>query len=142
MKILILNGPNLNLLGKREPEIYGRVTLNEICQKCSEICKEHDVELRFVQSNYEGALIEEIHSAVHDRNDAIIINAAALSHTSIGIVDALKAFDGTIIEVHLSNINKREVFRKHSYISEVAEGCILGFGENSYYLALKSLLEF
>ncbi len=134
-QIHILNGPNLNLLGTREPEIYGRVTLQEIERLCRERVEEHTHELVFKQSNHEGQLVDWIQEAATAAK-AIIINPAAYSHTSVAIHDALKATRLPLIEVHLSNIHAREEFRNHSYISPIASGVICGFGPIGYILAI------
>ena len=136
--ITILNGPNLDLLGTREPEIYGTDTLNEIQNKCQARAGSLGFELAFHQSNREGVLIELIHAA-RDHSSGIIINAAAYTHTSIAIADALKAAGLPVIELHLSNIFAREDFRHHSFISPLAKGVICGFGANGYYLALDAM---
>jgi 3-dehydroquinate dehydratase-2 len=137
-RVLVLNGPNLNLLGQREPEIYGRTTLADIERACAARAAELGLGLEFRQSNHEGVLIDWIHAA---RGDAagIVINAGAYTHSSIALHDALLAFDGPVVEVHLSNVFKREAFRHHSYISPVAVGVICGFGADSYLLALTGL---
>ncbi|QXP52256.1 MULTISPECIES: type II 3-dehydroquinate dehydratase [unclassified Cellulophaga] len=137
MKILILNGPNLNLLGKREPEIYGSDTFEDYFAKLQ--FKFKDLELEYFQSNIEGELIGKIQE-VGFSYDGIVLNAAAYTHTSIGIGDAIKAVTTPVIEVHISNTHKREEFRHVSYISPVAKGVILGFGLQSYDLAIQSFL--
>ncbi|WP_024480094.1 type II 3-dehydroquinate dehydratase [Cellulophaga baltica] len=137
MKILILNGPNLNLLGKREPEIYGSDTFEDYFAKLQ--FKFKDLELEYFQSNIEGELIGKIQE-VGFSYDGIVLNAAAYTHTSIGIGDAIKAVTTPVIEVHISNTHKREEFRHVSYISPVARGVILGFGLQSYDLAIQSFL--
>ncbi|WP_158976299.1 type II 3-dehydroquinate dehydratase [Cellulophaga sp. L1A9] len=137
MKILILNGPNLNLLGKREPEIYGSDTFEDYFVKLQ--FKFKDIELEYFQSNIEGELIGKIQE-VGFSYDGIVLNAAAYTHTSIGIGDAIKAVTTPVIEVHISNTHKREKFRHVSYISPVAKGVILGFGLQSYDLAIQSFL--
>ena len=136
-KILIINGPNLNLLGKREPEIYGEKTLKDIETECKKESKKNRIEVSFFQSNSEGEIIEKLQNS--DNYDGIIINAGALTHTSIAIHDALKVINIPKIEVHISNIYKREDFRKNSFISSVVDGIIAGFGTNVYLLAIKSL---
>jgi len=137
-KILILNGPNLNLLGSREPEIYGHETLSDIEQKCSQHAKAIGISTDFRQSNSEGELVDWLQSAI-GTVDGIIINPAAYTHTSVAILDALKQVDCPIIELHLSNIFSREPFRHHSYISPVANGLICGFGAHGYLLALDAI---
>ena len=133
--IYVLNGPNLNLLGKREPEIYGRETLADVEATCHAACPE-GVRLRFEQSNHEGALVDWIHAA-REEADAIVINPAAYTHTSVAILDALTAFAGPVIEVHLSNVHRREAFRHHSYVSARADGVIAGFGVEGYAAAIR-----
>ncbi len=135
MKILVLHGPNLNLLGKREPTVYGRVTLAEIDAMLAEEAAAMGIELRALQSNHEGELVSAIQDAA-GWADAIIINAGAYTHTSIALRDAIAGVGLPTIEVHLSNIHARESFRHHSYIANVALGQICGFGPDSYRLAL------
>ncbi|EFL89553.1 type II 3-dehydroquinate dehydratase [Ahrensia sp. R2A130] len=137
-RIVILNGPNLNLLGLRQPEIYGHDTLDDVARNCSDLASKHGLETELFQTNHEGELVEMIHAA---RNDAagIIINPGAFSHTSIAVLDALMAFDGPVLEVHISNIHKRETFRHHSYVSGRAEGVIAGFGVQGYELAVQRM---
>ncbi|RJF78358.1 type II 3-dehydroquinate dehydratase [Azospirillum cavernae] len=134
--VYILNGPNLNLLGKRQPEIYGHVTLADVEAECRALAGELDLAIRFHQSNREYELIDWIHEA---RNDAggIVINPAAFTHTSVAILDALNAFDAPVIEIHISNVHKREPFRHHSFVSARADGVIAGFGTQGYGLALR-----
>ena len=136
--MLIVNGPNLNLLGQREPEIYGWANLEIIERRCRKRAGELGLEVDFLQSNHEGQLVEFIQAApkVHQ---GLILNAAAYSHTSVALVDAIKAIDIPVIEVHMSNIYSREPFRKHSYISPVAVGQICGFGPNVYLLAMDAM---
>ncbi len=136
--ILVLNGPNLNLLGVREPKTYGSETLADIEEACLERAAGLDLALDFRQSNHEGQLVDWIQEA-RESADAIIINAGAYTHTSIAILDALRACELPIIEVHLSNIFAREAYRHHSYISGVARGLICGFGAQSYILALDAI---
>lgn len=138
-KILVINGPNLNLLGQRETDIYGTRTLEDINQALQESGQAMQAAVECFQSNHEGAIIDKIHSARHDA-DAIIINAGAFSHYSIAIVDALRSFAGPVIEVHLSNIYQREAYRHVSLISEVARGGIFGLGDLGYQLALQAAL--
>ena len=137
-KLYILNGPNLNLLGVREPEKYGNISIKKLEILCLNECKKNNLHLLFFQSNFEGELIEKIHQA---RNNAsgIIINAGALTHTSIGILDALTMFDGPKIEIHITNVYARETFRHKSYISPIATGIIAGLGTNSYLLAISAI---
>lgn len=136
--ITLLNGPNLNLLGKRQPEIYGFDTLADIEARCAALAGEMGLELDAFQSNHEGALVDHIHE-VREKSAAIIINPAAYSHTSVAILDALNAFDGIVLEVHISNIHKREAFRHHSYVSGRADGIIAGCGVNGYALAVQQV---
>lgn len=133
--IYVLNGPNLNLLGKRQPEIYGHETLADVEHKMRARAAQLDLEIEFFQSNFEGALVEKVHEA-RDKAAGIIINPAALSHTSVAILDALNTFESPVIEVHISNIHKREAFRHHSWVSARAEGVIAGMGTLGYMLAL------
>jgi 3-dehydroquinate dehydratase-2 len=136
-KILVLNGPNLNLLGKRQPEIYGKATLAEIEQKVRALAQELNVEVDFRQSNSEGELVTWIQQAV-GKFGAILINPAAYTHTSLAMRDAISAVGIPVIEIHLSNIHKREPFRHHSFIAEVAVGQIVGFGLQSYLIGLRA----
>ena len=135
-KILVLHGPNLNLLGTREPQIYGSTTLNDIDAMLRERAKAAGVELVSVQSNYEGKLIDEIQQAGKNGYEFILLNAAAFTHYSIAIRDAIAAVDVPVIELHISNVHKREEFRHHSVISPVVMGQIAGFGVDSYIAAL------
>ena len=137
-KLYIINGPNLNLLGKREPEKYGHISLHDINSLCQHKCDEYGLDLKFFQSNIEGELITKIHEAIDDSN-GIIINAGALTHTSIGIFDALNMFNKPIIEIHITNVYARESFRHKSYISPIATGIIAGLGVNSYLLAIEAV---
>jgi 3-dehydroquinate dehydratase-2 len=136
--VYILNGPNLNLLGQREPDIYGYETLRDLAQTCTMVAKAAGMSVKCLQSNYEGQLVDWIHEARHEAA-GIIINPGAYSHTSIAIHDALKAFEGRIIEVHISNIHRRETFRHHSYVSLCADGVVAGLGLHGYELALESM---
>ncbi len=140
LSVLVVNGPNLNLLGTRQPEVYGRVTLAEIEADLAQLAASRGATLAFFQSNGEGALIDAIHAA-RGKHDAIIINAGAYTHSSIALMDALAAVDLPVIEVHLSNIHARETFRRHSYIARVAVGQITGFGPFGYRLALEAALD-
>ena len=133
--ILFLNGPNLNLLGQREQSQYGSITYEELKKKCEEKCKELDLKVEFVQSNVEGEIVSIIQSA-NEKFDGIIINAAAFTHTSVAIRDALEIFKKKKIEVHISNIYKREEFRQKSLISDVVNGGIFGLGSEGYILAI------
>lgn len=139
-KILVLNGPNLNLLGEREPAVYGRTTLSDIEKSCRKEAKGLGLAIDLRQSNHEGEIVTWIQEA-RRAHQAIIINAGAYSHTSVAILDALQAFSGPVIEVHLSNIYKREPFRHHSHVSTVARGVICGLGATGYRLALVALAE-
>lgn len=134
--ILILNGPNLNLLGKRQPDIYGRETLADVEAACRARAAAHGLDIRFHQSNREYELIDWIHEA-RESASAIVINPGAFTHTSIAILDALNAFEGPVLEVHISNVHKRESFRHHSYVSLRADGVIAGFGVQGYELAVE-----
>ena len=142
MKILVINGPNLNLLGTREPEIYGKTTLDDINQELINFSKtlDNNIELEFFQSNIEGEIIDKIHETgfVYD---GIVLNAGAYTHTSVAIGDAIKAITTPVIEVHISNVYSREEFRHLSYISSSCVGQISGFGMNSYSLAILALIE-
>ena len=133
-----MNGPNLNMLGMREPDIYGHETLGDIEAQCRQLAAGHDMELDWFQSNFEGELITKIHEAIDD-SIGIIINAGALTHTSIGIFDALNMFNKPIIEIHITNVYARESFRHKSYISAIATGVIAGLGVNSYLLAIEAV---
>jgi 3-dehydroquinate dehydratase II len=139
-RILVLHGPNLNLLGTREPEHYGRVTLSDINMALARMAEAAEVDLEAFQSNHEGALIERIHVAREQGVRAIVINPAAYTHTSIALRDALAAVAIPFVEVHLSNVHAREPFRQHSYFSDLAIGVICGLGHEGYLLALEYLL--
>jgi 3-dehydroquinate dehydratase-2 len=136
-KILVLNGPNLNLLGLREPSVYGYTTLAQIDARLLGLAKEQGVELSTYQSNHEGELVDRIHSARTDGTDFILINAGAYTHTSVAIRDALAAIKISFVEVHLSNVYKREEFRHHSFLSDLAVGVIAGLGPDGYEAALR-----
>jgi 3-dehydroquinate dehydratase II len=140
MKILVLHGPNLNLLGVREPEIYGRVGMEEIDNELAVRAKDLGFELRCLQSNHEGVLIDAIHEAI-GWADGILINPGAFTHTSLALRDAIASTGIPTVEVHLSNIYAREDFRRRSVIAGVCVGQISGFGANSYYLALAAMIE-
>lgn len=138
MKILVMNGPNLNLLGEREPNIYGGDTLQSINSEIAEMAKSMEHETEFFQSNSEGALIDALHNA-RLCYDGVILNAGAYTHYSYAIRDAIAAIKIPVIEVHLSNVNSRDEFRKTSVIAPVCKGSIAGFGKNSYFLAMHAL---
>ncbi len=138
--ILVIQGPNLNLLGTREPEVYGKTTLEDIHQKLGEIAKAQSIELNTYQSNHEGELINQIQKAKQDRVDFIIINPGAFTHTSVALRDVLAGVAIPFTEVHLSNIHQREEFRKHSYLSDIATGVICGLGAIGYELALQAAI--
>lgn len=134
--VYVLNGPNLNLLGKRQPHIYGHETLADIERDCRTLAAELQLELQFHQTNREYEIIDWIHQA-RESAAGIVINPAAFTHTSVAILDALNTFDAPVIEVHISNVHKREPFRHHSFISSRADGVIAGFGTQGYQLALR-----
>jgi 3-dehydroquinate dehydratase II len=137
-KVFIINGPNLNLLGKRQTDIYGKATLADVEKVCLKLAEKLGLSITFKQSNAEHEIIELIHAA-RGTQQAIVINPGAFSHTSIAILDALNTFEGTVIEVHISNIHKREEFRHNSYVSKRADGVIVGCGVEGYELALRRL---
>jgi 3-dehydroquinate dehydratase-2 len=136
--VMILNGPNLNLLGKRQPEIYGRDTLADVERKCRETADTFGLDIRFHQSNREYEIIDWVHEA-REVARGIVINPGAFTHTSVAILDALNTFEGPVLEVHISNVHKREAFRHHSYVSLRAEGVIAGFGVEGYALAVRRM---
>lgn len=136
--ILVLNGPNLNLLGSREPEVYGKLTLADINTRLLQMARDHGHHIQFLQSNAEYELVERIHAARTEGTDFIIINPAALTHTSIALRDALLGVAIPFIEVHLSNVHARESFRHHSYLADIAVGSIVGLGAQGYELALQA----
>ena len=138
--VVLLNGPNLNLLGKRQPDIYGHETLADVERACTDRAAALGLTLAFHQSNHEGEIVEQIHTA-RDEAVAIVINPAAYTHTSVAIMDALLAFDGPVIEVHLSNVHRREEFRSHSWVSKAATGVICGLGSRGYLLALDAVAD-
>ena len=140
-KIIILNGPNLNLLGEREKDKYGNVTLENIQNNCKEFCKNNDVQLSLFQSNIEGELVEKIQKSRNDQ-DGLIINAGGYTHTSVAIHDALKILKIPIIELHITNIYNREEFRHKSLISKIAKGILCGFGTDGYIMALQAMKNF
>ncbi|WP_292292930.1 type II 3-dehydroquinate dehydratase [Marivita sp.] len=137
--VFLINGPNLNLLGKRQPAIYGADTLEDVAKRCEALAKPAGLGLRSMQSNHEGQIIDWIHEA-RDSAEAIIINPGAFTHTSVAILDALNAFDGLVFEVHISNVHKREAFRHHSFVSGRADGVLAGFGIEGYELALRRVI--
>ncbi len=141
IKILVIHGPNLNLLGIREPEVYGSDNLASIDQALAQLAAQNDTKLETFQSNIEGEIVDRIQQAGADQTQFIIINPAAYTHTSIAIRDALLASKLCFIEVHLSNVYSREDFRKHSYLSDIAVGVISGFGKNSYLLAFQAAVD-
>ena len=140
MKLLVINGPNLNMLGIREPNIYGRETYADLLKYIEDICKEKNIEVEFFQSNHEGSIVDRIQEA-YQKSDAIVINPAAYTHTSVAILDALKAVAIPTVEVHLSDVSQREDFRKISYVSLIAKKTICGKGFEGYKEAIEFLLE-
>jgi len=136
--IHILNGPNLNLLGKREPEIYGSDTLEDVAATCAGLAADLGLDTILLQSNHEGQIVDWIHAA-RESAAGIIINPGAYTHTSIAILDALNTFDGPVVEVHISQVHKREAFRHHSYVSARADAVMAGFGVHGYALALRHM---
>lgn len=136
MKLLIINGPNLNLLGLREPEIYGKQNYAALCSLIKETCEAHEIDFEIFQSNHEGAIVDKIQDA-YSVFDGIVINPAAYTHTSVAILDALKAVAIPTIEVHISDINSREEFRKFSYVSLIAKKTIAGLGFDGYRVAIE-----
>ncbi len=141
MQILVLHGPNLNLLGTREPQVYGATTLDQINQSLAAHAQSRGVSLTAFQSNHEGALIDRVHAARLDGTRFIVINPGAFTHTSVALRDAISGVAIPFIEVHLSNVHKREPFRHHSYFSDIAEGVILGLGAHGYQLALDAAID-
>jgi len=141
MRVLVLHGPNLNLLGRREPAVYGATTLAEIDAALARRAADAGVQLSSFQSNHEGALVDRVQAAREDGTAFILINPAAFTHTSVALRDALAAVAIPFVEVHLSNVHRREAFRQHSYFSDLAEGVILGLGATGYRLALEFALE-
>ena len=139
-QIHILNGPNLNLLGTREPEIYGHTTLADVERDCTALAQELGLAIRFMQSNHEGQIVDWVQAA-RGTAAGIIINPAALTHTSIAVLDALNTFDGPVIELHISQVHKREAFRHHSYVSQRADAVMAGFGVHGYALALRHIAQ-
>ena len=140
MKLLVLHGPNLNLLGTREPEVYGSTTLAQIDADLARMAAEAGASLQSLQSNHEGALIDRIHAARTDGTGFIVINPGGLTHTSVALRDALAGVALPFIEVHLSNVHRREPFRHHSYLSDIAAGVIVGLGADGYRLAVQHAL--
>ncbi len=136
--VLVLNGPNLNMLGKRQPNIYGRESLADVEAACRAEAGRLGIDIEFAQSNHEGVLVDVIQAA-REKNSGIVINAGAYTHTSIALLDALNAAELPVVEVHISNIYKRESFRHHSYVSPAAVGVIAGLGVQGYLLALQAL---
>jgi 3-dehydroquinate dehydratase II len=137
--IYVLNGPNLNLLGTREPEIYGRATLADVEKLCRATAERHGLTVVFRQSNHEGEIIDWIQEARREKAAGLVINPAGYSHTSVAILDAITALDVPVIEVHISNIHAREQFRRRSYVSQVARAVVCGFGAEGYALAITGL---
>ena len=140
LRLMILNGPNLNMLGIREPHIYGRTTLPEIEARCAALAKQLGASLEFYQTNHEGVLVEQVQSA-RTQADALIINPAGLSFRSIPLFDALKTFEGPIFEVHISNIHARDELHRHSIVSAAVSGVVCGFGPTGYVLAMLAAAE-
>ena len=141
MKILVINGPNLNFLGIREPEIYGKSTYQDLCNLINNKAKEEKIDIEIVQSNYEGKIVDIIQEAYFNKIDGIVINPAAYTHTSVAILDALKAVMIPCVEVHISDVSGREEFRKHSYVGMIAKKTIKGKGFNGYLEAIDYLIE-
>ena len=139
-KLLLLNGPNLNLLGSREPEIYGSDTLDDIANRLSAQATKKNHQITHYQSNHEGDLVNQIHQAAQDKVAFILFNPAAYTHTSVALRDALLGTNIPFIEIHLSNVHQREEFRQHSYFSDIAVGTIVGFGAQGYELALEAAI--
>ena len=140
MKLLVVHGPNINMLGVREPEVYGRGTYMDLCNLVDNYCREKDIEVEFFQSNHEGEIVDTIQNA-YGNFDGIIINPAAYTHTSIAILDALKAVCIPTVEVHISDVSKREDFRQVSYIRQYCKKSIMGFGFKGYLMAVDYLVE-
>lgn len=138
--VYVLNGPNLNLLGQRQPQIYGHETLADVERECRALAVELGLEIRFHQSNREYEIIDWIHEA-RGTAGGIVINPAAFTHTSVAILDALNTFDAPVIEIHISNVHKREEFRRHSFVSGRADGVIAGFGTQGYLLSLRRMAQ-
>ena len=140
MNILVLHGPNLNLLGQREPDVYGTTTLVEIDHEIIQLGEHLGCRVQTYQSNHEGMLIDRLHQSMQDGTTGILINPGGFTHTSVALRDAIAALSIPVIEVHLSNVHARETFRQHSYISPVVSGIICGFGKDGYLLALRAIL--
>ncbi|SUZ32402.1 3-dehydroquinate dehydratase [Roseibaca ekhonensis] len=138
--IYFLNGPNLNLLGQREPDVYGRTTLADVEGACRALGAELGLEISFKQSNHEGQIVDWVQEA-RGTAAGIVINPAALTHTSVAVLDALNSFDGPVIELHISQVHKREAFRHHSYVSQRADAVMAGFGVHGYELALRHMAQ-
>jgi 3-dehydroquinate dehydratase-2 len=138
MKVLVINGPNINMLGIREKDIYGNKTYNDLIKLISEYCEQENIEATFFQSNHEGAIVDAIQGA-YQKYDGIVINPAAYTHTSVAILDALKAVAIPAVEVHISDVNSREEFRKQSYVREACIDTFSGFGLDGYIMAIKRL---
>lgn len=141
MKILVINGPNINLLGEREPDKYGKLTLDEINKQLDKLAIDNNIQLDFFQSNHEGEIVDKIQASRKEVN-AILINPAAYTHTSVAIRDAIAAVSLPAVEVHISNVHAREEFRHHSYIAGVCIGQITGFGVDSYLYGLDALIKY
>jgi len=137
--VYVLNGPNLNLLGSREPEIYGRATLADVEKLCRATAKRHELAVQFRQSNHEGEIVDWIQQARADKAAGLVINPAGYGHTSVAILDALTAMEAPVIEVHISNVHARESFRRRTYVSQAARAVICGFGIEGYALAITGL---
>jgi 3-dehydroquinate dehydratase II len=137
--IYVLNGPNLNLLGTREPQLYGRATLADVEKLCRETARRHGLAVEFRQSNHEGQIVDWIHQARAEQAAGLIINPAGYTTTSVAILDALHTLEVPVVEVHITNIHSREPFRRHSYVSRVARGVICGFGIEGYALAIAGI---
>lgn len=141
--IIVINGPNLNLLGQRQPDVYGHATLEDVERLCAMHCRQHGFGLQCLQSNHEGQLLDWLHQAQRDYTagtaTAVLLNAGAYTHTSVALYDAIKGIDIPVYEVHISNTHQRENFRHHSYISAAARGVIMGFGINSYALGIEAV---
>ena len=140
MKILVINGPNLNMLGIREPSIYGSLTYNDLCALINDFANKNNIEVEIYQSNYEGDLVSKIQQAYFDKVDGIVINPAAYTHTSIALLDALKSVNIKTVEVHISDVSTREEFRQVSYVRQACINTIIGKGFDGYILAIKELI--